>query len=372
MTQATTADEFTDRIDSVTTASADTDRLLTVAVPADDALGETLERVEEDHAEANYLDTDETTQTQVRDALEEVRRVLHEYDATPENGLVVYAGVVDGEMRTHVFDDLAVPVTEGVYERSNEFVTAPLDATVDPAADAPTHGLLVVARESAVFGRYDAEEVELVDEITADVPSKQAATGRDEDRFQGRSEERTEEFFDRVGDAAERVFLSAADTAADEPAATVDRVVVGGSEVMVDEFTDGDHLPERLGDRVAGTFEVEYASEQGLRELVDAAEDADALDVGEVRETLDEFFAAMEEGDEALYGHEATSDALDSGAVETLLVADSLDAAEAQALAQRAAETGADTVVVPTGYDRGERFADGFEGVGALLRHPVA
>lgn len=372
MTDTTHADDFRGRIEAVDTATADTDRLLTVAVPATAPLGETLERVEADHAEANYLDTDETTQTYVEDALEEIRRILHDYERTPENGLVVYAGVVDSDLRTYVFDDLAEPVTESVYERSNEFDTSPLDVRVAPTADAPTHGLLIVTRESAVLGRYDAETVELVDEVTSDVPSKQAAEGRSEDRFQGRSDERADEFFDAVGTAAERVFLEDAGTGSDDPDAGIDRLVLGGSEVMVERFEDGDHLPDRLADRVAGPFEVAYASEQGLRELVEAAEDVDALDVGEARETLDTFFADLDGDDPAVYGHEDTAEAVDNGAAETVLLADSLDAADAQILARQAAETGADTVVVPTGYDRGERFAEGFDGVGAILRHPVA
>lgn len=372
MTDTTHADDFRGRIEAVDTATTDTDRLLTVAVPATAPLGETLERVEADHAEANYLDTDETTQTHVEDALEEIRRILHDYEQTPENGLVVYAGVVDGDLQTYVFDDLAAPVTESVYERSNEFDTSPLDVSVAPTADAPTHGLLVVTRDSAVLGRYDAETVQLVDEVTSDVPSKQAAEGRSEERFQGRSDERANEFFDAVGAAAERVFVSDAGTGSDTPDVEIDRLVVGGSEVIVEQFQNGDHLPDRLEDRIAGPFEVAYASEQGLRELVDSAEAADVLDVGEARATLDTFFADLDDDEPAVYGHEDTKEAVEHGAAETVLLSDSLDAADAQILSQRAAETGADTVVVPTGYDRGERFEEGFDGVGALLRHPVA
>ncbi|WP_209309430.1 baeRF10 domain-containing protein [Haloarcula amylovorans] len=372
MTESTYADDLRSRIETVETASADTDRLLSVAIPATGSLGETLEQVAEDHAEASYLDTDETTQTHVREALDEVKQILNDYDETPTNGLVVYAGVIDGDLQTFVFDDPPESVTESVYERSNEFDASPLDATVTEAADADTHGLLVVARESAVFGRYDAESVELVDEIESEVPSKQAATGRSEDRFQDRSDERADEFFDAVGDAAQRVFLPGADVAGETPDPDIDQLVVGGSEVMAERFHDGDHLPDRLEDRVVGPFEVSYASEQGLRELVDAAENAEALDVTDARDTVAEFFNELDEGDEAVYGPDDTEDALEEGAVETLLVSDSLDPAEAQELSKQASETGADTVTVPTGYDRGERFDEGFEGVGAILRYPVA
>ena len=71
------------------------------------------------------------------------------------------------------------------------------------------------------------------------------------------------------------------------------------------------------------------------------------------------------------YGREDTEEALDYGAVETLLVSEALSTDEIHSLEREVEEEGGDLVVVPEGFDRGARFSEGFGGVGALLRFPV-
>ncbi|SFL12368.1 peptide chain release factor 1 [Halogranum rubrum] len=373
-----TQQSLSEDIETVANAEANDDQLVTVAIAPDESLEAVRGRVEEDHAEAEYLNEREEVQKPLKQAMEETRRILHDYEETPENGLVAYAGVVDGDLVTKVFDDLPDPVTETTYGYANEFDTAPLEAST---SGTDTYGLVVVARENAVVGRYDGETIERIETIESDVPSKQAAEGGKEDRFEGRSQERKAEFFDSVGESLERAFLnpttgeSDPDTDTDAPAhgdVSVAGLLVGGSEVTVEQFENGGHLPERLADATLGTFNVEYSSETGLRQLVDAAEDAGALDGSDARETLDRFFQALADDDEsAVGGREDVDEALEYGAVETLLLADSLPAEDVQTLRARVEEEGGTCVVVPESLDRSERLQEAFDGVGALLRFDV-
>ncbi|WP_394740532.1 baeRF10 domain-containing protein [Natronococcus roseus] len=366
MTDDTT---FSERFETISNADADGEQLVSVSVPPTESVDEMRQRVEEDHAEAEYLNDREEVRKPLKQALEETRRILHEYDETPENGLAVYVGTVGDDLVEVVFDDPPAPIGDRTYGYANEFDTTPLEPSASGTA---THGLLIVARESATLGRYDGETIEQVESIESDVPSKQDATGRDEDRFQGRSEERRTEFFDSVGDAVERVFLDSPPEGEEPASHDLEGLLLGGSEVTAERFHDGDHLPEALTDEVLGPFNVEYAAETGLRQLVDAAEAAGALEATDAREALDRFFDALDEEDEhAAGGVEDVEEALEYGAVETLLLAESLSAEEAQTLEARAEEEGASTIIVPTGLDRAEQLQEAFDGVGALLRFPV-
>lgn len=199
--------------------------------------------------------------------------------------------------------------------------------------------------------------METLETLDSDVPGKTRAGGQSADRFRRRREERKREFFDEVGDVADREF--------DDPNA----VALGGTNVTVDAFQDGDHLPGWLADRVAAVYDVEYAGERGLERLAEQAR-GEALDIHEdARAALDEFFDRLPD-DEVAYGREDVDDALTYGAVGTLLVAESLPAAEREEYAARAEDEDGDYVVVPEGGERGERFAEAFDGVGALLRFP--
>ncbi|SEO29746.1 peptide chain release factor 1 [Halogranum amylolyticum] len=369
-----TGDTLSDEIETISDAEADGEQLVTVAIPADESLEAMRGRVEEDHAEAEYLNDREEVRKPLKQALEETRRILHDYDETPENGLVAYVGTVEGDLVTKVFDDLPDPVTEATYGYANEFDTTPLEPTT---SGTETYGLVVVARESAVVGRYDGETIEQIETVESDVPSKQAAEGGKEDRFEGRSQERKAEFFETVGDVLSRTFLEAehGESETDAPAhddVSIAGLVLGGSEVIVEEFRKGDHLPDRLADVTVGSFSVEYGSEAGLRRLVDAAEEADALDTTDARAALDRFLDALAADDEsAVGGRDDVDEALEYGAVETLLLSESLPAEDAQTLRARAEEKEATCVVVPEALDRAERLQAGFDGVGAVLRFDV-
>ncbi|GGL34515.1 peptide chain release factor 1 [Halarchaeum grantii] len=341
-----------ERIEAVEGASADGDRLVSVAVPHDAALGPTLERVEEAHAKAEYLDG--RASGPLKRALERAVRELHRVAETPEDGLVVYAGVVDGSLETYVFTDPPGRVDEGVFEHGNAFVTAPLERH---GASRRTVGLVVVERGGAAVGRLDGDGVETLETFESAVPGKTRAGGQSADRFRRRREERTREFFASVGEAAGREF--------DDP----DALALGGTHVTVEAFRDGDYLPDRLAERVTGTYAVEYAGERGLERLAAASGDA-----GETHEraqrALSEFFSRLPDGD-VTYGEERVGEALDYGAVERLLIAADVDAATRERYAERADEEGGDVVVVSERVEGGARFARAFGDVGALLRFPV-
>ena len=353
------------RIEAVENASADQTSLVTLAVPPDESLEAAHNRIERDHAESEYGDSGPVNQ-HLQETLGEIRHILQEYEGTPENGIVVYAGVEDEELHTYVFDDLPTPIDELVYEQSNEFDVGPLESMTEPAA---TYGLLVVERGGAALGRLEGEEIipieTLENEIADETPSQDNAPEEAEgEALQDRQVEWKEGFFDDVADAAERAFLG------EEP---IDELLIGGTEITIEEFTDDDRLDHRLRDRIAGTFTVEYASEQGLRQLVDRAEDyLTESEDRPAREALDRFFDAVDSEDEAVaYGREEIEEALTYDAVETLLLSESVPAEKTGELIERAEEIEAKHVIVPTDLDRGEQFQQAFGGFGALLRFEI-
>jgi hypothetical protein len=188
-----------------------------------------LERVEDRHAEAEYIDADGTSE-RATEALERTRRILNEYEATAENGLVVYAGVVDTETVDYVFDDLPSPVATAAYERSNEFDTDPLDV----AAGEPTYGLLIVEHGEAMFGTLTGDDVEPTATLESDRREENPTSGPLGNREQG-----SREFFEQVAERAEIEFLGEAtdeqrksDADPGEPDADpVEGLFVGGSDI---------------------------------------------------------------------------------------------------------------------------------------------
>ncbi|SFR63554.1 Vms1/Ankzf1 family peptidyl-tRNA hydrolase [Halogeometricum limi] len=370
------------RIHAVSDAEADDDRLLTLGVAADESVGAVRERVEEERAKAEYIEEDNTDQHR-RDAFERAVRVLRNYEQTPEHGLVLYVGVVDGDVEDYVFDDVSGLAVETAYSFDNEFDVEPLEAAVAPQQ---TFGLVVVERGGAALGRLDGGRVTDAEQFESEVPGKTRAGGQSAERFERERERAKEEFFERVGEAASRRFLDASSGGGDsestadpnDGAATpsVDGVLVGGTAVTADQFCDGDYVDSRLDDAVLGDpIPVEYATEQGLSTLAERG--ADRLEELERRApeaALEAFFEALSDEaaeNEVRYGDDGVGEALEYDAVETVLVSEAVEVERLRAFEERTTEQGGELTVVPVDVERGEQFVEAFEGVGAFLRFPL-
>ncbi|MFC7140883.1 peptide chain release factor aRF-1 [Halosimplex aquaticum] len=347
-----------DRIDRLESLDGDGTELVTLTVPAGKSLASTRERIAAEHAGAEQIRSDRT-RGRVRRALDRVRRHLREYEGTPDCGLAVYAGVVEGDLISAVFDDLPEPITESTYRCDDRFH---LDAVRETVAPGEVYGLVVVERGAAAVGRLVGDRVVPVRTLDSHVMGSSRAGGQSAKRFERERERQAEEFFQQVGDIADAAFLDDG-----EPVAGL---VVGGSLGTAKQFVDDDYLDYRLAERVVGTYGVEYATEQGLHELVEAAgEELLDADARATRERLDEFFERLRNGDAVVYGDDVER-AVEYGAVDTALVASTVDPDRREAVETAVAEHGGETLTIPTEFDRGARFAETFR-VGALLRFPV-
>ncbi|WP_440763711.1 Vms1/Ankzf1 family peptidyl-tRNA hydrolase [Natronorubrum sp. DTA7] len=351
--------ELHDRLNRLSSASADRDILVTLAAPPNESIGEVRQPVETDYAEASQLD-EQSFPKPLIDAVESVRSELNEYDEIPDNGLAIYAGVADGDLLTSVFDDLPVSIDDSVYRHATEFDLEPLEAITEPES---THGLLVVERGGAALGLLDEEGVEPIDTFESEVPGKSSAGGQSAERFERDRERQKREFFDEVAERADRQFLG------DDP---VDGVLLGGTTGTIETFREEAELDHRLEDRIVGEFAVEYASQQGLHQLAEKGQEAiEERDREAVTETLDEFFERIGDDEPVAYGHDEVDDALEYDAVETLLLSTALEGADLQEFGDRTEAQGGETVVVPDDFPDGNRFVEAFDGVGALLRFPI-
>jgi peptide chain release factor subunit 1 len=122
----------------------------------------------------------------------------------------------------------------------------------------------VIERGRAVLGEVTGGRTELLRELTSEMEGKHSPDGQSDDQYEHERQREKTEFFESVAEEAAREFLG------EDP---VDGLLLGGTTVTVEEFREEEYLDYRLEERtVGGSFTVEYASEQGLRELVERAE----------------------------------------------------------------------------------------------------
>lgn len=357
MTQKYDLQEQIDRLESM---EGDGTECITVTIPPDKSIDSIKERIAQEYAGAENIKSDKTRE-RVQQALDRIQRILRRYKKSPENGLVVYAGVVDGEMESHVFDDLPRPVGKSTYTCDDHFDTTPL---ADAVAPSETFGLIVVERGRAAIGRLVGDRVIALQSIESQVMGKSRAGGQSAKRFERERERQEHEFFVEVGALANEYLIDGGEA--------VTGVAIGGTLATAKKFVDNDYLDHRLRDRVLGTYAVEYATEQGLERLVSVAEEQ-LLDAEqrEQREYLDEFYSRLRDDDRVTYGRERVETAIDYGAVDVLLVSSSVSGDRRESLSTAVDQQGGEAYIVSVDTDRGHQFSNTFGGIGALLRFSV-
>ena len=354
--------------------------LISLYIPPDQNIQSERDRIRQEYSEAGNIKSKQT-RTNVQDALSRTEDVLTRYQQTPKDGLAVFVGRVDGEMREYVFDKLPGQVTEKRYQCDDHFNTDQLEALLAPDEQ---FGLIVVTRNDSAVGLLAGDRVEMVNDRESGVMGKTRAGGQSAQRFARRRQKQLESHFEKTANMANDAFI-------EDNELVVEAVVVGGTTGTARDFVDSGYLDYRVKEAIIGRYGVEYAELQGLKQLVGQAEDAlRAYRQSEAQEYMDRFLKGLANGQQPVtYGPANVWKALQYGAVETLLLSDTItdetiaagdfdtvqvespDDRTVDAFIQQAENTGASVEFVPDGFEAGQQLAGVFQGVAAILRYEV-
>lgn len=379
--------------------------LISLYVPAGRPLSEVAEVLRGEYSAASNI-KDRTTRHHVLDALTVVMQRLKLFKTTPPNGLVIFAGYVAGsapgdeKLEVHVLEP-PQKLRVWLYRCDSRFYTEILE---DMIAVKDAYGLLVLDAGEAAFGILKGRSLEIVKEIESGVPRKHRAGGQSARRFERIVEQLTHEFYKRVGEYANKIFLEHPD---------LKGILVGGPGPAKEDFLKGDYLHYQLKEKVLGVFDVGYTGEAGIYELVNRAEEL-LRDVQYVREreAVNELlYNISRDTGHAVYGEADVRRALEMKAVKTLLLSERLDLVRVSyeckscgnegrvtvnkgkgvacekcgsqdlsviqevplidELGKLAEEGGAELILVSTETGEGREFLKIFGGIAAVLRYQV-
>lgn len=180
-------------------------------------------------------------------------------------------------------------------------------------------------------------------------------------RFARLRMEAAKEFYNRIGEACNKEFLSQKH---------LKGLLVGGPGHTKNEFLDMGFLNNQLKEKVINTEDLSYTDETGLKELVDKSADVLAKEmIMEERKVLQKFFTMLsKEPDKISYGKDEIMKALEMGAVETLIISDFIDDEIIDEFEDKTEEYGTELVVVSTDTMEGQQLKE-MGGFGAILRY---
>ena len=291
--------------------------LISLYIPAGRPIADVMSVLREEYSTATNI-KDRTTRHHVLDALTAVMQRLKLFRTTPPNGLVIFAGYVSEDetpgnekMEVHVIEP-PEKLNVWLYRCDSRFWTEILEKMVEVHE---VYGLMVVDRSEAAFALLKGPTLQIVKEITSGIPGKHRAGGQSARRFERIRTQLVHEFYKRVGEHANKIFLEVENLRG---------IVVGGPGPAKNEFLKGDYLHYTLKEKILGVFDIGYSGEEGIYELAERAKEVirDVQYVKE-REAYNQFlYHISRDTGLALYGEEEVRRALTMGAVDTLLISE--------------------------------------------------
>lgn len=340
--------------------------LVSVYVPAGGNVVDASNQIAQERSTAENIKS-KTTRKNVLGALEKISGRLKFYQKPPPNGLVLMAGNVSekegvADIRLWEFEP-PEPIATRIYRCDQTFVLEPLE---DQVREKEVYGLIVIDTKEAAIGFLRGKNISLAKKLTSVVPGKQIKGGQSAARFQRVREGLLLAWKKEVGEVAKTTFETERDLRG---------IIIGGPGIIKDEFFEGAFLPESLKKKVLGVRDLGYTGEEGMKELVERAQDIlKEAAIFKEKQLLSRFFEHLKkETGLVTYRPEDVRAALDRAAVETLILSEAWQGknpkedAELTALAEK---SGAKVEVVSSGTPEGQSFLE-LSGVGAMLRYKL-
>ena len=257
----------------------------------------------------------------VLSAITSVQARLKLYNKVPTNGLVIYCGEIvtdDGkEKKVNIDFEPFKPINTSLYLCDNKFHTEALSALL---TDDSKFGFIVMDGNGALFGTLQGNTRDIITKFTVDLPKKHGRGGQSALRFARLRLEKRHNYVRKVAEIAVQCFI------------TNDRVncaglVLAGSADFKTELGQSDMFDQRLQAKILKVVDVSYGSENGFNQAIElASECLQNVKFIQEKKLIGRFFDEIsKDTGQYCFGVDETLKALESGAVEILIVWENLD-----------------------------------------------
>jgi len=293
--------------------------LVSLYVPPGKQISDVMNTLRQEYGTASNIKST-TTRKNVQEAIVKVQQRLKLFKETPETGLVIFCGAIpqngagSERMETYVIVP-PEPISIYLYRCDARFHTEHLQEML---REKEAYGILLVDSSEATLAVLQGRRLEIVREITSGVPGKTRAGGQSARRYERLREMRLQEYFTRLGEHANEVFLGLEN---------LKGLIIAGPGPTKFDFEKGDYLNYMLKNKVLDVVDTAYVGEQGVKEVVDKApEIMRKMRYIEERRIVQQFlYEVGHDTGLATYGEEDVRRALESGAVKDLLISESVD-----------------------------------------------
>jgi peptide chain release factor subunit 1 len=310
--------EFRRRLEELRTFSGRATELISLYIPSTKQIHEVTSYLRNEYSQSSNIKS-KSTKKNVMAAIESITNRLKAFKKPPENGMVFFVGhtAIAGDQTQMVSHIIEPPekITTFLYRCDSVFY---LELLEDMLTEKDVYGLIVIDRSEATLGFLRGKRITMIKNIQSLVPSKHGRGGQSQRRFERLIEIAAHEFFKKVGNLANDAFLEEKD---------LKGVLIGGPGATKVFFMERDYLHHEIKKIIVDSFDTGYTDEYGLKELMDkATESLSGIELMKEKKLLKRFVDEIRkpEGGLAVYGEDEVMQALQLGAIDTLLISESM------------------------------------------------
>lgn len=257
----------------------------------------------------------------VLSAITSTQQRLKLYNRTPPNGLVIYCGTVvtdDGkEKKVNIDFEPFKPINTSLYLCDNKFHVEALSELLESD---DKFGFIVVDGNGSLFGTVQGNTREVLHRFTVDLPKKHGRGGQSALRFARLRLEKRHNYVRKVAETAVQMFIT-------QDKVNVAGLVLAGSADFKNDLAMSDMFDQRLHAKVLKIVDVSYGGDNGFNQAIElVSETLQNVKFIQEKRLIGRFFdeVAQDTG-KYVFGISESLQALEMGAVDTLIVYEALD-----------------------------------------------
>jgi len=294
--------------------------LISLYVPPGRQISDVVNNLRQEYGTASNIKST-TTRKHVQDAIVKVMQRIKLFKRPPPNGLVIFCGAIPrGPPGSEVMEIYSLippaPISTYLYRCDSRFHTEILEEML---REEDSYGILLVDTSGATFAVLRGKRLNVVREITSGIPGKHRAGGQSARRFERLREMGVNEFFRRVSEHANEIFLQLDD---------LKGILLGGPGPTKYEFREKNKMHYKLKGKILAVLDTAYIGKQGVKEILEKSPEIirDVRYMEEKNLIQDFLYEIGHDTGLAIYGHDEVMKSLKEGSIKTLLLSEGLDA----------------------------------------------
>jgi peptide chain release factor subunit 1 len=293
--------------------------LVSLYVPPGRQISEVVAMLNNEYGTATNIKSN-TTRKNVQDAITRVTQRVKMFKRPPDNGLVLFCGAIPQNGPGSEKIELYIisppePIQVYLYRCDARFHTEHL---AEFLKEKETYGIVVLDASDAAFATVRGKHLDVVKQISSGIAGKFKAGGQSARRFDRQREAKLQEYFTRIGDHANEIFL---------PIENLKGILLGGPGPTKFDFEKGNYLQYTLQKKILATIDTSYVDEHGVEEVLEKSEDIlRRIRYVEEKRIIQKFLREIgQDTGLATYGEDDVRRHLNNGIVDMLLLSEDLD-----------------------------------------------